>query len=87
MGHYDDCHEDDWNREREARRKQAIEKLKRFEPLMEELDHAIRQEFYHDHPFKTGWYDLQKEYIAWQFEEGLVIKDPNIIMDILKDKK
>lgn len=91
MGHYDDCYEHDYERERLQKRKQAIETLKRLEPLMEELDTVIRQEFpsHHQtpHPFKSCWYDLQKEYIAWQYEEGLVIKDPNIIIDVLKDDK
>lgn len=73
-------------------RKGAIETLARLEPLMEELDAVMRQEiavvgYAARHPFMDGWYNLQKEYIAWQYEKGLVIKDPAIIIDILKDDK
>ena len=87
MGHYDERFEIDFNQPAITKRKRAIKKMARLEQHFLELDQIFRQEFSNDHPFKTCWWDLQKEYIAWQYEEGLIIKDPQLIIDALKGEE
>lgn len=88
MGHYDSCYEADAERKISKNRKNAIKAMADLDPIVDDLNAALRKNFFNDDArwLKRAWDNFQKEYIAWQYNEGLIIKDPKIIIDILKDK-
>lgn len=87
MGHYNDSYEYAADQKFQDKRRQSIKLVAELDTLFEKLESVMRRRILNNHPFRTCLYDLQKEYIAWQYEEGLIIKDPQILIDILKDEE
>ena len=91
MGHYDDCYEADADRKKQQERKEDIETMAKMDKVMREMELVVWGEFARsrtvDERVHLAFEELEREYIVWQKERNLLIRDPEIIMDVLKDKK
>jgi len=87
MGHYDDCYEADARDRAERKRKLNINTMAKMNKALEDMSDAIDMNWDSGTSMRDALENLNKEFIVWQYDNDLIIDDPKIIIDVLKDKK
>lgn len=85
MGHYDDFHEEEQQLAAARMRRRLLVNYARMDKAMEEIKSAVSQAG--GSSLKASMRHLEKEWVLWCHDAELLVEDPQIVIDLLKDKK
>lgn len=87
MGHYDEFYEAEEEKNRKEKRRRNIITMQKMDKAMSTLASFKVDEFRENEEFVKAWNVIRAHYVFWQLSNDLLIRNPDIIVDILKDDK
>jgi len=84
MGHYDDIYDEEEDRRKRQLWMSHVKTMLRIEAAYMELKSAVGQ--FGDHQLNKPLDDFRREFVLWQFDNHLLVKDPEITFELLKNK-
>ena len=85
MGHYDEFYDAEEERHHRARRKRDIQAMQEMDAAITKLSGSVHH--MDRDKMRKAFKTICEEYVNWQYSKDLLVRDPEIIIDILKDDK
>lgn len=88
MGHYSNCYEADDQQRREDRLKKAAKDYAEVKDALDKVSSFVQN--WKDDPLSVGtslvanFKKLERSITAWRYKEGLLIDNPEILLDKLR---
>lgn len=86
MGHYTEVHMEEQRLANARMRRRLLEQYVRLNKAIEEIKSAVWT-LDDNIPIKSVVKDLEGQFVLWCVKEELLVEDPQIVIDLLKDKE
>jgi len=87
MGHYDEEYAAEEEKHRKMKRKRDVGTMQRMDDALATINYFVHNEVKKDSELDNAWQLVQGRYALWLLKQDLLVRNPDIIMDILKDDK
>ena len=85
MGHYSEFYEEEERKREKAKRKKDIKTMQEMDAALAAMGGPLWDMSQQGDPIRKHFREIKSHYIRWQYDNGLLVRDPEILIDVLKE--